>query len=49
MVHAYWLIGREIVDVDQRGIVRAGHGERLIEVVAARLSAGLARGSASPA
>lgn len=24
MVHAYWLVGREIVEVEQRGRARAG-------------------------
>ena len=44
MVHAYWLIGREIVEVDQRGAERAGYGEGLMKRVAARLSARFGRG-----
>ncbi|MBI5548141.1 MAG: DUF1016 domain-containing protein [Deltaproteobacteria bacterium] len=39
MVHAYWLIGREIVEVEQRGKERASYGEQLIERLAARLTA----------
>ena len=31
MVQAYWLIGREIVEVEQHGETRAGYGERLLE------------------
>jgi hypothetical protein len=27
MVHAYWLIGREIVEVEQQGKSRAGYGD----------------------
>lgn len=38
MVHAYWLIGREIVEVEQGGKERAGYGEGLMRRVAARLS-----------
>ncbi len=44
MVHAYWIIGREIVEVDQRGTERAGYGEGLMKRVAARLSARFGRG-----
>ena len=44
MVHAYWFIGREIVEVDQRGAERAGYGEGLMKRVAARLSARFGRG-----
>jgi hypothetical protein len=39
MVHAYWLVGREIVEVEQRGDVRAGYGVQLLEGLAARLTA----------
>ena len=31
MVEAYWLIGREIVEVEQRGEKRAGYGARILE------------------
>ncbi len=44
MVHAYWLIGREIVEVDQHGAERAGYGEGLMKRVAARLSSRFGRG-----
>jgi hypothetical protein len=30
MVRAYWLIGREIVEEEQRGRARAGYGDQLI-------------------
>ncbi|MBK7539330.1 MAG: hypothetical protein IPI49_29000 [Myxococcales bacterium] len=43
MVHAYWLIGREIVEVDQPSAERAGYGEGLMKRVAARLSARFGR------
>lgn len=37
MVQSYWLIGREIVEVEQAGEQRAGYGEALIARLAARL------------
>jgi predicted nuclease of restriction endonuclease-like (RecB) superfamily len=37
MVHAYWLIGRAIVEVEQHGQERAEYGERLVDRLAARL------------
>lgn len=37
-VKAYWLIGREIVEVEQHGEKRAGYGERLVEGLAKRLA-----------
>ena len=37
MVHACWLIGREIVEVEQHGRKRAGYGEELINRLAERL------------
>jgi len=36
-VIANWLIGREIVEEQQRGEVRAGYGEKLLESLAVRL------------
>jgi predicted nuclease of restriction endonuclease-like (RecB) superfamily len=39
MVHAYWLIGREIVEVEQQGKKRAGYGEQVIQGLAERLTA----------
>jgi predicted nuclease of restriction endonuclease-like (RecB) superfamily len=44
MVHAYWLIGCEIVEVEQHGAERAGYGEGLMKRVAARLSAKFGKG-----
>lgn len=38
IVHAYWLIGREIVEVEQEGEERAEYGKQLIERLAGRLS-----------
>ncbi len=38
MVHAYWLIGREIVEVEQQGKERAGYGDEVVSRLAARLS-----------
>jgi hypothetical protein len=39
MVHAYWRVGREIVEVEQRGDVRAEYGGQLLEGLATRLTA----------
>lgn len=44
MVHAYWHVGREIVQVEQAGNARAGYGDEVIEQLAARLSAAYGRG-----
>ncbi|MCU0661670.1 MAG: DUF1016 N-terminal domain-containing protein [Myxococcota bacterium] len=44
MVHAYWLIGREIVEVEQQGKTRAGYGDQLMEQLALRLSEQFGRG-----
>ncbi len=38
MVHAYWLIGREVVEVEQHGKERAAYGQRVVKRLAARLS-----------
>jgi len=38
MVHAYWLIGREIVEVEQHGKERAGYGKELMNRLAERLA-----------
>ena len=46
MVAAYWHIGREIVEEEQRGGKRAGYGERLIAHLAARLTAEFGKGFA---
>ncbi|MCA2979638.1 MAG: DUF1016 family protein [Myxococcaceae bacterium] len=44
MTSAYWLIGRRIVEGEQQGRGRAGYGERLIERLAADLTARFGRG-----
>ena len=44
MVRAYWLIGREIVEVEQQGTKRAMYGERLLEHLARRLTKRFGRG-----
>ena len=44
MVHAYWLIGREIVEVEQAGAERARYGEGVVKGVAARLTAQFGKG-----
>ncbi len=38
MVAAYWLIGREIVEEEQQGEVKAAYGKRLIEELSSRLT-----------
>ena len=38
MVCAYWLIGKEIVEEEQKGKARAGYGEALMENLSHRLS-----------
>jgi hypothetical protein len=48
MVHAYWLIGREIVEVEQRGRERAGYGEALMKGVATRLANQFGKGFSLP-
>ena len=44
MVHAYWLIGREIVEVEQHGKERAGYGEELMNRLAERLATRYVKG-----
>jgi hypothetical protein len=44
MVHAYWLIGQEIVEVEQEGRKRAEYGERLVERLAEHLSQRFGKG-----
>jgi hypothetical protein len=44
MVHAYWLIGREIVEVEQHGARRAAYGEELLKKLAARLAQRFGKG-----
>ncbi len=43
-VVANWLIGREIVEEEQKGLRRAGYGERLIRELALRLTSGYGSG-----
>ncbi|ASJ73431.1 PDDEXK nuclease domain-containing protein [Granulosicoccus antarcticus] len=44
MVHAYWLMGREIVESDQAGRTRADYGEVLMRAVAKNLQSQFGRG-----
>ncbi len=44
MVHAYWLIGREIVEVEQGGERRATYGDEVLAQLAARLATRFGRG-----
>lgn len=44
MVHAYWLIGRDIVEVEQEGAARAGYGEQVLDRLAARLTRAFGKG-----
>jgi predicted nuclease of restriction endonuclease-like (RecB) superfamily len=44
MVHAYWHVGREIVEVEQAGKERAGYGEEIIKQLSAKLAAEYGRG-----
>lgn len=48
MVHAYWLIGREIVEVEQQGKERAEYGEQVVRALASRLSKRYGRGFSYP-
>lgn len=42
--HAYWLIGREIVEVEQQGKTRAGYGDELLEKLAVDLTQRFGKG-----
>jgi predicted nuclease of restriction endonuclease-like (RecB) superfamily len=44
MVHAYWLIGREIVEVEQQGKERAGYGDELLRKLASKLTKRFGKG-----
>jgi hypothetical protein len=44
MLAAYWQVGREIVEEEQRGRERAGYGERLIQELSEQLTTGFGRG-----
>lgn len=48
MVHAYWLIGREIVEVEQGGKERAAYGDELIRRLAAKLTRRFGKGFSAP-
>ena len=44
MVRAYWEIGREIVEEEQRGTDRAGYGQNLIETLSQQLTGEFGKG-----
>lgn len=44
MVQAYWLIGHDIVELEQHGEVRAGYGDELISRLAKHLRSQVGRG-----
>jgi predicted nuclease of restriction endonuclease-like (RecB) superfamily len=44
MVHAYWSIGRSVVEVEQKGQARAGYGDELVRGLARRLTKRYGRG-----
>ena len=48
MVQVYWVIGREIIEVEQQGAPRAGYGERVLEGLAKRLAARVGKGFSLP-
>jgi hypothetical protein len=48
MTAAYWLIGRRVVEFQQKGKARAAYGERLLQRLAQDLSAKFGRGFSYP-
>jgi DUF1016 N-terminal domain len=48
MLAAYWHVGREIVEEEQRGMERAGYGDRLIRELSRHLTAQFGQGFPSP-
>src|SRR5438094_395024 len=44
MVEAYWLIGKRIVEEEQKGRVRAQYGEQLVGAVSRQLTTEFCRG-----
>jgi predicted nuclease of restriction endonuclease-like (RecB) superfamily len=48
MVQAYWQVGREIVEVEQAGELRAGYGEELIARLSVRLRVAWGKGFSVP-
>jgi Pyruvate/2-oxoacid:ferredoxin oxidoreductase gamma subunit len=45
MVMAYWQIGRELVEDEQRGKSRAGYGKEVLKKLSDKLTADFGRGS----
>jgi predicted nuclease of restriction endonuclease-like (RecB) superfamily len=48
MIHSYWLIGREIIEEEQKGASRAGYGEELLKRLATQLAARFGKGFSYP-
>ncbi len=48
MVHAYWMTGREIVEVQQHGQEQARYGEETVKRLAARLTDRFGKGFSYP-
>jgi hypothetical protein len=48
MLHAYWFIGREIVEVEQEGKGRAKYGEEVIKKLSKRLTGQFGKGFSVP-
>ena len=44
MVEAYWLVGKRIVEEEQKGEERAAYGEKILQVLSKELSAELGKG-----
>ena len=44
MVHAYWFIGREIIEHEQSGAPRADYGKQQVQRLAKRLTAAYGKG-----
>lgn len=44
MIKAYWLIGQEIVEEEQKGLVRAKYGQALVMELGQKLSARYGKG-----
>ena len=48
MTHAYWFIGREVVEVSQQGAKRAAYGDDLLKKLATKLTGRFGKASTSP-
>lgn len=48
MVHAYWNVGREIVEIEQDGKGRAGYGDELMRHLSEKLTGRFGRGFSEP-